>query len=151
MTIYPFCQSSNYREISEKRRRLTEEKILELARRCLVITEEYDSVGYEEFVGIARGANLSPGKLFVTQGLTDLRDVMTFSDDVDAEGCSSFIVSAPITAKNQLLLGKARIFCHTNEPEGGATNACVIVILQTGELHACRGQAHFGKWQDVSC
>jgi len=85
---------------------ISEEDILSVARRCLVISEDYDAVGYDEFLGIARGAKLQPEKLFVTQGLTDLRDVMAFSDDVQSEGCSSFIIDSTQTAQKQLLLGQ---------------------------------------------
>jgi len=83
-----------------------EEDTLSVARQCLVITEDYDAVGYDEFLGIARGAGISPEELFVTQGLTDLRDVMAFSDDVHSEGCSSFIIDSTRTAQKQILLGQ---------------------------------------------
>jgi isopenicillin-N N-acyltransferase-like protein len=85
---------------------ISEQDILSVARRCLVITEDFDAVGYDEFLGIARGAGISPEKLFVTQGLTDLRDVMAFSDNVQSEGCSSFIIDSTQTAQKQLLLGQ---------------------------------------------
>lgn len=85
---------------------VSEEDVLSVARPCMVITEEYDPVGYDEFLGIARGANLSPEKLFVTQGLTDLRDILAFSGDVPSEGCSSFIIDSAHTAQKQVLLGQ---------------------------------------------
>lgn len=85
---------------------VSEEEILAVARQCLPVTEQYDAVGYDEFLGIARGANLSPEKLFVTQGLTDLRDVMAFSDNVSSEGCSSFIVDSTQTSQGKVLLGQ---------------------------------------------
>ena len=85
---------------------ISEEEILSVARQCLAITKDYDVVGYDEFLGIARGAQISPEKLFLTQGLTDLRDVMAFSDNVQSEGCSSFIIDSTRTAQKQVLLGQ---------------------------------------------
>ena len=98
-------------------RRLEPEPILDLAQQCLNITQAYDPVGYEEFLGIARGAELSPQQLFITQGLTDLRDILAFSDPTPAtaaaninanangddpgrEGCSAIILP-PHRAENQ--------------------------------------------------
>lgn len=87
-------------------RTLSEERVLETARRCLPIAREYDPIGHEEFCGIARGAGLTPEQLFVTQGLTDLRDVLAFSGSVEAEGCSAFIVEGSRTENGQLLIGQ---------------------------------------------
>lgn len=85
---------------------LSQEQILDTARRCLPITQAYDPDGYEEFCGIARGAQLTPEQLFVAQGLTDLRDVLAFSDAVEGEGCSAFIVEGNRTQNGQLLIGQ---------------------------------------------
>jgi len=86
-------------------RQLTKEDVLDIARQCLPITQEYDPAGYDEFLGIARGANLLPEQLFITQGLTDLRDVLAFSNVAD-EGCSSFIIEGSRTRNGQLLIGQ---------------------------------------------
>jgi isopenicillin-N N-acyltransferase-like protein len=96
---------------------ISEGDILSVARRCLAVTEKYDAAGYDEFLGIARGAQLLPEKLFVTQGLTDLRDVMAFSDDdAQSEGCSSFIIDSTQTAQKQVLLGQNWDLQRNNMP-----------------------------------
>lgn len=107
--------------------------ILAIARRCLPITERYDPQGYAEFLGIARGAGLSAAQLFVTQGLTDLRDVLAFgsaadvdatclaADDSDAadagaEGCSAFAVAPGRTREGRLLVGQTWDLATDNMP-----------------------------------
>lgn len=87
-------------------RELTQEQVLDTARRCLPFTRDYDPAGYEEFLGIARGAGVLPEQLFVTQGLTDLRDLLAFSDEIEGEGCSAFIVEGSQTESGRLLIGQ---------------------------------------------
>ena len=113
-------------------RRLEPEPILDLAQQCLSITEAYDPVGYEEFLGIARGAELTPQQLFVTQGLTDLRDILAFSDpsptttaaapaprdggDADREGCSAIILPPPRAEHGQTILAQTWDLATSNMP-----------------------------------
>lgn len=108
-------------------REFDDQRVLELARQCLPISERYDPVGFEEFLGIARGANLAAEQLFVTQGLTDLRDVLAFSDvadpaaamvpeDPDAEGCSAFIVAPDRARDGHLLAGQTWDLATDNMP-----------------------------------
>jgi hypothetical protein len=92
------------------------QQVLDVARSGLPISERYDPTGYEEFLGIARGAGLSPEELYVTQGLTDLRDVLAFSDSADAEGCSSFIVGGSRSADGNLLIGQSWDLLSDNLP-----------------------------------
>lgn len=97
------------------RRRFAGQQVLDIAEQCLPITQQYDAAGYEEFMGIARGAGLTPAELFVTNGLTDLRDILAFSSEVTpspaasapgGEGCSSFIIAPDRAANGKLLLGQ---------------------------------------------
>ena len=112
-------------------RRLEPEPILELAQHCLNITQAYDPIGYEEFLGIARGARLTPQQLFVTQGLTDLRDILAFSDPTppvpdaaapgqgaaaDREGCSAFILPPHRAEAGQTLLAQTWDLATSNMP-----------------------------------
>lgn len=102
------------------------DQILALARQCLPITEQYDPVGYAEFMGIARGAGLTGEQLFLTQGLTDLRDVLAFSDvadpaaalldDADAEGCSAFLIAPDRAADGRGLVGQTWDLAANNLP-----------------------------------
>ncbi len=98
--------------------------VLSVAGSCLSITEEYDPTGFAEFLGIARGASLSPEQLFVTQGLTDFRDILAFADNVydgpvvrpDAEGCSSFLVAPDRSQTDGVLAGQTWDLYTDNMP-----------------------------------
>jgi isopenicillin-N N-acyltransferase-like protein len=92
------------------------EQVLDVARSGLPISESYDPIGYEEFLGIARGSGISPEELYVTQGLTDLRDVLALSDSTDAEGCSSFIIGGSRSAGGNLLIGQSWDLLFDNLP-----------------------------------
>jgi len=88
-----------------------EDEVLALARRCLAASEGYDPEGYRELAGIARGARLSLDRIFAMNGLTDLRNVLSFGDPATwrpsrAEGCSSFIVEPERSADDHLYLGQ---------------------------------------------
>lgn len=91
-------------------------QVLDIARSGLSITESYDPVGYEEFLGIARGSGLSPEELYVTQGLTDLRDVLAYSGSAGDEGCSAFIVGGNRSADGNLLIGQSWDLLFDNLP-----------------------------------
>ena len=97
-------------------RRVTEEQILGVAEQCLEPTEAFDPVGYEEFLGIARGAGLSPAQCYAMQGLTDLRDVVAFGPHPDDEGCTSFVVGPDRSATGHLLLGQTWDLATDNMP-----------------------------------
>lgn len=98
------------------------DSLLQLASQCLPATEQYDPCGYEEFLGIARGANLSPEELFITNGLTDLRDVLvsTLSSSsaapADGEGCSAFVVGRDRAADRHLYVGQNWDLATNNVP-----------------------------------
>lgn len=98
------------------RRDVVADQVLAVARRSLPIAERYDPTGYQEFMGIARGAAMSPERLYLTQGLTDLRDVLAFGGPADAEGCSSFIATGERTAAGQPLLGQTWDLLTDNMP-----------------------------------
>lgn len=87
-------------------RPVSEDQVLDIARECLKPTEAYDPVGYDEFLGIARGTGISPEQCYVLQGLTDLRDLLAFGPAPEGEGCSSFIVAADRSATGSMLLGQ---------------------------------------------
>ena len=89
-----------------KGKTFTERQVLGVCRQCLIATAAYDPIGYEEFLGIARGAALSPEQLYALQGLTDLRDVLGFGTQPEGVGCSSFIIAGDRAAAGQLLLGQ---------------------------------------------
>ncbi|MCZ7646726.1 MAG: C45 family peptidase [Planctomycetota bacterium] len=63
-------------------------------------------MGWDEFAGIARGADLTLEQCYVLQGLTDLQDVLAFGPRAELEGCSHFIVAPNRSATGRLLLGQ---------------------------------------------
>jgi isopenicillin-N N-acyltransferase-like protein len=84
---------------------------LGIAHKCLAITQAYDPAGYEEFCGIARGADLSPQQLYIMQGLTDFRDLLA-----GGGGCSSLIVTGDRTGDGQTLVGQTWDLMTDNLP-----------------------------------
>lgn len=84
---------------------IDESRVLAAAVRCLPIAERFDGPTWEEFCGIARGANLTPAQLYAMQGLTDLADYLSFAP-LTHEGCSSFIIGADRAAGGHMLLGQ---------------------------------------------
>ena len=90
----------------EHGRRLTEEGVLGVCRESVKLTQEFDPEGYEEFCAIGEAAGLSPEQTYSLNGLTDLRDVLAYSELPDGLGCSSFVVGPDRAAGGQLLLGQ---------------------------------------------
>ena len=98
-------------------RKLLEGDVLSVASECLSITEGYDRDGYLELVSTARAANLSPEQLWSLNGLTDLRDILAWSDlSVYGGGCSSFIVQGDLTADGHVLCGQTWDLATDNMP-----------------------------------
>lgn len=94
-----------------------EPEVLELSRRCLVISEGYDPDGTLELVSIARGANLPPEKIFAMNQLTDLRDVLAWGGPLETDGgCSSFMIQGDLTKDGNLLLGQTWDLASDNMP-----------------------------------
>ena len=81
-------------------------EVLLIARECLAASAAYDPVGYAEFAGIARAAGITEEQCYVLQGLTDLRDLVSFTGPPDGEACSSFIVGADRSTTGTLLVGQ---------------------------------------------
>ncbi len=78
-------------------RELDERAVLEVARACLEPTRAYHPAGFEELEGLAEGAGMSLARVLALNGLTDLRDVVTWSSAPDQEGCTSFIARGDAT------------------------------------------------------
>ena len=104
--LYALRMKSAIRFSEENGRTVTEEQILDIARECLKPTKSYDSIVYDEFVGIAHAAGISPEQCYVLQGLTDLRDLLAFGPLPEGVGCSSFILGADYSATGRMLLGQ---------------------------------------------
>ena len=114
--LYVLRMESAIRFSEEKGRTVTEEQVLDGARECLKLTEDYDSMVYDEFVGIAHAAGISPEQCYVVQGLTDLRDLLAFGPPPEGAGCSSFILGAERSTTGRMLLGQTWDFQTNNMP-----------------------------------
>lgn len=104
--LYAVRLGAAIRFAARRGRHFREAQVLAVARQCLEPTALYDPVGYREFLGIARGANLAPEQLYAMQGLTDLRDVLGFGPPPEGVGCSSFVVAGDRAAGGRLFLGQ---------------------------------------------
>lgn len=93
-------------------RHWSEDAVLKQATASLEVAETWDCETHEEFLGIAHGANLSPEKLFIMQGLTDMRDYLAFHPKDEAEGCSSFILQRERAEAGEFLRGRIGIWKH---------------------------------------
>ncbi|MDP7131981.1 MAG: C45 family autoproteolytic acyltransferase/hydrolase [Planctomycetota bacterium] len=95
-------------------RKFSDRRILELCQECLEVTRDFDAAGYEEMRGVAEGSGLSMEEVFALNGLTDLKDVLSYGQ-VD-EGCSSFMVAGDRSDSGKLLLGQNWDLYTSNKP-----------------------------------
>lgn len=135
------------RELSDVRMRLliaeaaeaglscTERQVLELAGRSLAIHRAYAPAVYEEFLGIAAGAGLSPERLLVGNGYTDLRDRLVHGPrEADGQGCTACAIRADRSATAGPLVGQswdmhasaeAFVIAVRRRPAAGPESFCV--------------------------
>ncbi len=99
-------------------RSLDEAGILSLSERCLPVVRGFHPDGFEELVGIAEGANLTPVQVWAMNALTDLRDLAAFADlgAPDGLGCSSFIVMGDRTEGSRRYCGQTWDLGTDNKP-----------------------------------
>ena len=98
-------------------REVTEDDVLAVASRGLIVAESWDPDGYAELLGIARAANLSATQLYAMNGLTDFRDHLAWGDDVlYGGGCSSFLAQADRTASGRPMCGQTWDLATDNMP-----------------------------------
>ena len=89
------------------RRDATEEDLLRVARASLRITADFDPTSADEMEGIARGAGLRVEQVVAMNGLTDLRDVLSWWDGGELfGGCTSIVAQADVTRDGRLLAGQ---------------------------------------------
>lgn len=79
--------------------------LLAVGERSMRAFSLWDPEGYEEHLGIARGADQDPLRLYTATQMTDLRDVLTLGM-ADAEGCSSLLLPPNLTADGEVLAGQ---------------------------------------------
>ncbi len=91
--------------------KLDQSEVLELTRELLRAHEQYDKNIWQEFEGIAHGANISLEWLLVLNGYTDLRDyickIKGFNDpEIRFDGCTGFILDKTMSESNQIIIGQ---------------------------------------------
>ncbi len=102
-------------------RTVSEAEVLEVSASCLKLRAEFDQDGYEELLGIGRGAGLSLEKVWAMNALTDLRDVLAFGDPgllgrPLEEGCSSFVLGPKHVSRGAGMLGQTWDLATDNMP-----------------------------------
>lgn len=90
---------------------VSEEEVLDIAETLLPVHQGYDSNIWQEFHGIATGANISLPWLLVANGYTDLRDyickIKGFNDtEVRFEGCTAFLLDKTMSQDNKIVLAQ---------------------------------------------
>lgn len=90
---------------------VTEQEILAIASSFLTTHKNYDANLWDEFVGIAKGAEISLELLLVVNSYTDLRDYICklkgFNDpEIRFDGCTAFILDKTMTVDNKIIIGQ---------------------------------------------
>ena len=91
--------------------------VLAVATRCVPATRAFDPAGFEELTGIAEGAGLTVEQILALNGLTDIRDVLSWPGNPEAfGGCTSFIAQRDVTADGRVLVGQTWDLATDNQP-----------------------------------
>jgi isopenicillin-N N-acyltransferase like protein len=94
-----------------------EATMLAVARACIEPTAAYHPEGFAELQGIARGADMPIEKVLAMNGLTDLRDILAWSGELETfGGCSAFVVTRDWTRTGKLLCGQTWDLATDNMP-----------------------------------
>jgi len=89
------------------RRDATEEHLLRMARASLRITADYDPPTAEELEGLARGAGLTVEQTMAMNGMTDLRDALSWWEGGELfGGCTAIVAQRDVTLGGKLLAGQ---------------------------------------------
>jgi isopenicillin-N N-acyltransferase-like protein len=116
--------------------KVSREACLRLAHQHLRHHERYSPPVFEEFEGIARGAQISLEELFIANALTDFRDVLWQHQPAPAgvPGCTLFAVRRRRTTDNVTYIGQnwdmhasaePHLFVFHREPEDGPKTVAV--------------------------
>ena len=96
--------------------RVTDDDCRLLAKQLLPIHEEVFPEVFDEWRGIAKGADLSMEDIFFANALTDFQDVLWQFSDVDVHGCTAFMVSGEATQSQSPYLGQTWDMHASAEP-----------------------------------
>jgi isopenicillin-N N-acyltransferase like protein len=101
----------------EGRREATEEDLHRVARACLRITADCDAETADEMEGIARGTGLTIEQVMVLNGLTDLRDALSWWRGGELfGGCTAIIAQSEATRAGRLICGQTWDLGTDNTP-----------------------------------
>ena len=99
------------------RREATEEELHRVARGAYRATSDWDPETAEEMRGIARGAGLTIEQVMVLNGLTDLRDTLSWWRGGELfGGCTSLVAQRDATREGTLLCGQTWDLGTNNMP-----------------------------------
>jgi isopenicillin-N N-acyltransferase-like protein len=116
--------------------KVSREACLRLAHQHLRHHERYSPAVYEEFEGIARGAQISLEELLIANALTDFRDVLWQHQPMPAgvPGCTLFGIKRRRTVDNVTYIGQnwdmhataePHVFVFQRQPEDGPSSVAV--------------------------
>ena len=114
--LYEIRLENALEHAKDRGRELEEERALVLAEDCLKVCQTYFPEGYDEFLGICEGADISAAELYICQGLTDFRDFLSWGALPDGYGCTSLIIPASKTENKHILLGQTWDLQTNNMP-----------------------------------
>jgi len=98
-------------------RDVSEGLLLAVAKACVEPTRAYHRAGMEELEGIAEGANMTAEQILAMNGLTDLRDVLSWNGELEQfGGCTSFIVTGDQTEDGNVICGQTWDLATDNMP-----------------------------------
>jgi len=114
-----------------------EAELLSLARASLPHVSSFDSGGYAELLGIARGAGMTLDRVLAMNGLTDFRDGLRFGAGEGTGGCTSFLVQGDATVDGRVWAGQTWDLATVNQPfvvavrrrpQDGPATLCVTTV-----------------------
>lgn len=85
---------------------VTEEECREVARRQLPLHEQYSRASFDEWRGIADGAEMPIEDVFFANALTDFQDLLWQRVPSEVHGCTSFAVGPEATADGATYIGQ---------------------------------------------
>lgn len=98
-------------------RHVAKEDVIRAARACVAPTRAYDPAGFDELLGIAEGADMPIEQVLATNGLTDLRDILSWGGELEEfGGCTAFIAQRDVTASGRVIVGQTWDLATDNLP-----------------------------------
>lgn len=98
-------------------RRVSEAEVRRMARACIEPTAAYHPAGMEELRGIAEGAAMDLEAVVAMNGLTDIRDALSWGGQLEAlGGCTAFIVQGDRTQHGRPMVGQTWDLATDNMP-----------------------------------